>query len=104
MKRFSILALGVVIGLGTVSAGNALAQVGRVNDRTRDQVCVYKDINYFGAEQCYKEGEEINNLGAQNNSISSIRVYGRANVTVYEKTAFSGHSAEFTADVADLGK
>jgi hypothetical protein len=105
MKRFSILSLGMVIGLSAASGGDAVAQIDRANDRTRgDQVCVYKDINYFGAEQCYRPGEEINNLGAQNNSLSSIRVYGRMTVTVYEKTAFGGHSAEFTSDVPDLGK
>ncbi len=105
MRGFSVLSLGLVLSLGAVSGGNALAQVGRVDSRTRgDQVCVYKDINYFGAEQCYRAGEEINSLGAQNNSISSIRVYGSATVTVYEKTAFGGHSAKFTSDVSDLGK
>src|SRR5688572_2096500 len=104
MKRFSVLAFGIVLGLGAVSV-DAVAQVGRVNDRARaDQVCVYKDIDYFGAEQCYRTGEEINNLGAQNNSISSIRVYRRATVTVYEKTGFGGNSAQFTSDVSDLGK
>ena len=79
MKRFSILTLALAVTLGALSRVDAVAQIGRVNDRTRaDQVCVYKDINYFGAEQCYRTGEEIGNLEAQKNSISSIRVYGRA--------------------------
>ena len=46
----------------------------------------------------------MGNLGAQSKSISSIRIYGRATVTVYENTAFRGHSAQFTSDVADLGR
>lgn len=105
MNRFSILALGVMMGVGTAFSGDAMAQTGRADDRARvDEVCVYKDINYFGAAQCYRAGDEINNLGAQNNSISSIRVYGRATVTVYEKTAFGGNSAAFSSDVPDLGK
>ena len=49
-------------------------------------------------------GDEINDLGAQRKSISSIRVYGRGTVTVYENTAFRGHSAQFTSDVSDLGQ
>jgi hypothetical protein len=105
MKTFSVLALGIAIGFCAVPHGDAAVQNNRANERTRnDQICVYKDINYFGAEQCYRAGEEINNLGAQNDSISSIRVYGGATVTVYEKTAFAGRSAQFTSDVPDLGK
>ena len=105
MKTFSVLALGVVVGLCAVSRVDAAVQFGGGNDRARaDQVCVYKDINYQGAEQCYSAGDEINNLGAQSKSISSIRVYGRATVTVYENTTFRGHSAQFTSDVSDLGQ
>jgi Peptidase inhibitor family I36 len=101
MKAFSILALGLVVGLCAVSRADAAAQFGRARG---DDVCVYKDINYQGLEQCYRAGDEINNLGAQNQSISSIRVYGRATVSVYENTDFRGHSAQFTADAPDLGR
>src|SRR4029077_17253847 len=96
---------GVVVGLCTVARVDAAGQFGGGNNRARaDQVCVYKDINYQGSEQCYSAGDEINNLGAQSKSISSIRVYGRATVTVYENTTFRGHSAEFISDVSDLGR
>src|SRR6185369_14060603 len=101
MKAFSILALGVVVGLCALSPAHAAAQFGRARG---DDVCVYKDINYQGPEQCYHAGDEINNLGAQNKNISSIRVYGRATVSVYENTDFRGHSAQFTADAPDLGR
>ena len=104
MKMYSIFALGLAVGLSVVPRGDAAVQFNRGNDRRGDQVCVYKDINYFGAEQCYRPGDEVNNLGAQNNSISSIRVYGRTTVTVYEKSAFGGRSAQFTSDISDLGK
>ena len=104
MKTFSALALGLVLGLSVPAQSDASAQYDRGDDRRGDQVCVYKDINYFGAEQCYRGGEEVNDLGAQKNSISSIRVYGRATVTVYEKSEFGGRSAQFTSDVPDLGK
>jgi hypothetical protein len=103
MKTF--LGLALVLGLSAVTRTDAGVQFGRENDRARgEQVCVYKDINYFGAEQCYRVGEEINNLGTQNNSISSIRVYGRVTITVYDRTAFGGNTEEFTSDVSDLGK
>jgi len=105
MKTFSLLALCVVVGLCAIARMDAAVQYGRANDGARgDQVCVYKDINYQGAEQCYSAGDEVNNLGNQSKSISSIRVYGRATVTVYESTAFRGHSAQFTSNVSDLGQ
>jgi Peptidase inhibitor family I36 len=105
MKTLSVLALCVVAGLCAIARMDAAVQYGRANDRARgDQVCVYKDINYQGAEQCYSAGDEVNNLGNQSKSISSIRVYGRGTVTVYENTAFRGRSAQFTSDVSDLGQ
>jgi len=103
MKTFSALALGVVVGLSAVPRSDAAAQFGRTG-RSGDQVCVYKDINYQGMEECYGAGDQVNNLGAQNNSISSIRVNGRATITVYENTSFGGHSALITASVPDLGR
>jgi hypothetical protein len=105
MKPLLILALSIVVVLCAVHRVDAVVQFDRENDRGRgDQVCVYKDINYHGAEHCYRAGDEINNLGAQRNSISSIRVYGRATITVYEKTDFRGHSAKFNSNVSDLGR
>ena len=105
MKTMSLLAFGVIVGLYAAPRLDAAVQYGRANDRAReDQVCVYKDINYQGAEQCYRGGDQINSLGAQSKTISSIRVYGHATVTVYENTSFRGHSAQFTSDVSDLGR
>jgi hypothetical protein len=106
MKTFLMLVpLGVVVGLCAVFPMDAAAQYDRGNDRAKgDQVCVYRDINYQGAEQCFRTGDEIANLRAQSKSISSLRVFGRATVTVYESTTFRGHSAVFTADVSDLGR
>jgi hypothetical protein len=105
MKTFSILAFGMIVGLCAASRVDAAGQYERQNDRGKgDQVCVYKDINYLGPVQCYDAGDELNTLGPQNKSISSIRVYGRAIVTVYEDTRFGGHSAQFSSDVADLGR
>jgi hypothetical protein len=105
MKRWSALALGVIVSLYAAPQSMAAVQFPVKNSRaSTDQVCVYKDINYNGAEQCYAVGDEINSLGAQRKSISSIRVYGRASVTVYENTSFQGHSAEFTSDTPDLGR
>jgi len=92
MKTISALAVVLWLSLGLASAQN-----------NRDRVCVYQDIGYHGWEQCYKVGDEVASFDRRNNAISSIRVYGRARVTVYEDTEFRGKSAEFTSDVQDLG-
>jgi len=76
---------------------------GRERTQNWDRVCVYQDIRFQGAEQCYSVGDEISNLGRRNNAISSIRIFGGALVTVYEDTNFRGRSMQFTADVPDLG-
>lgn len=75
----------------------------RDQNQDRDRICVYQDINYQGWEQCYSAGEEVADFGKRRNAISSIRVYGRARVTVYEDQDFEGKSAEFSSDVRDLG-
>jgi Peptidase inhibitor family I36 len=104
MKTLSVLALGAIVGLSVLPRVDAAAQFNQARDRARgDQVCVYEDINYQGPEQCYGVGE-VSNLGTLRRSISSIRVYGRTTVTVYENTEFRGRSLQFTSDVSDLGR
>ena len=105
MKTFTVMTLGLILGLSAAPRADAAGQIGRVNERGRgDQVCVYKDINYMGAEHCYSAGDEITNMGSEGRSISSIRLYGRSSVTVFENTNFHGQSVEFTASVPDLGR
>jgi len=104
MKTLSVFALSIIVGLSVSPGAEKTAQSNQTRDRSRgDQVCVYKDINYQGPEQCYGAGD-VRDLGATRKSISSIRVYGRATVTVYENTDFRGRSLQFTSDVADLGR
>ena len=75
------------------------AQFGRGTDR----VCVYQDIRYEGWAECYYPGDEVSTLRSHNDNISSIRIYGRASIVVFDETNFRGTSAEFFSDVPDLG-
>jgi hypothetical protein len=79
---------------------SSAAQAGRDN---RDRVCFYQDIHFRGWEQCYHAGDEVSDLGGQKNAISSIRIYGRARLVVYDETEFRGNTVEFNSDVPDLG-
>jgi hypothetical protein len=75
------------------------AQFGRGTDR----VCVYQDIRYEGWAECYYPGDEVATLRNHNDNISSVRVFGRASIVVFDETNFRGQSAEFFSDVPDLG-
>src|SRR5262249_25733508 len=64
----------------------------------------YHDNYYQGASQCYRPGDEIADLGGLSRNISSIHVYGRARVTLFEGRNFQGNSIDFTSDVVDLAR
>jgi hypothetical protein len=106
MKRLSALAFSLALGLSLVPQLSAARQFGG-RERTqgnRDGVCVYQDIQFRGWEQCYNVGDEIRSLGSRTKAISSIRVFGRARLVVWEDPEFHGNSAEFDSDVPDLGR
>jgi Peptidase inhibitor family I36 len=98
-KALSSLAAFAIIASGIAPEAGA-AQFQRP---AADRVCFYQDINYQGWEQCYREGDEVANLNGRRNSISSIRIFGRARVRVYEDSNFRGNVDEFTSSVPDLG-
>jgi hypothetical protein len=106
MKRFWALTLGTLFCFTLAPQLGAAPQVNRQRDREqeRDRVCVYKDIQYQGVEQCFNPGDEIATLQSFNGRASSIRIYGRATVTVFDDTNFRGHTIAFTSSVPDLGQ
>lgn len=104
MKRFGVVSLAL-LSVWIVSAPVAAQQArnrDNRNDRGDDRVCFYHDVQYQGGELCYRPGEEMADLRSQGDEISSIRVFGRARVIVYERDGFSGFSDEFDMDVPDL--
>jgi hypothetical protein len=105
MKKTSALALALLFSFGLAQQVTGAPQFGAGRDRAqnRDRVCVYQDIHYQGWEQCYSAGDEVATLERRDKAISSIRIFGRSRVTVYDNTEFRGRSAEFTSDVPDLG-
>jgi len=65
--------------------------------------CFYEDINFGGSYFC----ATVNTASPQityrlNNRISSIRLFGPAEVTVYQEYNFTGRSRTFGSDVDDL--
>ena len=99
MKQMLVLAAMLFSVLIMVPQANAAVQFGRGDDR----VCLYQDVHYEGWAECYRPGDQVPSLRDHNNNVSSIRIYGRAAIVVYDDTSFRGQSAEFASDVPDLG-
>jgi hypothetical protein len=65
--------------------------------------CFYDDESYRGEYFCARAGENIGAVPADmNDRISSIRVFGGAEVTVFRDVRFTGGSARFNGDVRNL--
>ena len=69
----------------------------------RDGACFYRDAGFRGDYFCVSSGEFLPNIPrGLNDEISSIRIFGRAVVTVYRDRRFSGRSESFGEDVWNL--
>src|SRR5215471_1330508 len=99
--RKAVVLLAWVVVLGASSAASAQSW-GR--DRfPRDGVCFYKDPNFNGEYFCAGSGDSVSAVPKDmNDKISSIRVFGRAEVTVFQDVHFSGRSVRFGSDVRNL--
>ena len=104
MKRLPVPALALLFGLCLAPQLSAAPQFGRDRGRTEDRVCVFRDIQYQGVEQCFNPGDSVSTLQSLNGQASSIRIYGRATVTVWDETNFRGHTTVFTSSMPDLGQ
>lgn len=103
MRRLTVLAAAILLNLAAL---NAAPQFGRVQDRGRnaDRVCIFRDIGFQGVEQCFNPGDSVRSLDSLNGQASSIRIYGRASITVWDDTDFRGHSTIFSSSQPDLGQ
>jgi hypothetical protein len=83
------------------TAATATAQgSGRV---PQDGACFYEDTNYRGQYFCVEAGDAVDNMpSGANDRVSSIRIFGRADVRVFRETRFRGESRRFDSSVRDL--
>src|SRR4051794_2707091 len=69
----------------------------------RNGVCFYKDVNFSGDYFCVDSGRDLSSIeDGMNDRISSIRLFGRAELTVYKDRHYSGRSTRITHDVYNL--
>jgi hypothetical protein len=100
VPALAVVAL-MVLGL-SLTADPAFAQGRRTDNDAGDRVCFFRDVNYGGPSWCFRPGDELADLRDRGGEISSIRIFGRLRVVVYDEDEFLGASDEFDVDVPDL--
>ena len=101
MKKLA-LTIGMLLGIIAIASITVAAQARRGD--TRDQVCFYENNFFGGWQQCLLPGEQVGDLGAHRNQISSIRVFGDARVTAFMDKNFEGSSLDVNSDLNDLAQ
>ena len=72
-------------------------------DWDRDGACFFKDENFRGEKFCVEKGDRMDQVPPGfSDRISSVRLYGRATVTVFQDAGFRGPRLEIRNDVENL--
>jgi hypothetical protein len=93
----------IVGALAVIGAPVVGAQSWGRPDSPRAGACFYRDANFRGDYFCVNAGRDYSSLSSDmNNQISSIRLFGGAEVTIFQDTRFNGRSRDFRGDVRNL--
>lgn len=103
MRKPLLMSLAAFVAAGLLPVSLS-AQFNRGRGGQRDQVCVYQDVQYQGRQRCFDSGSRVSDLNELRNNVSSVRIFGRARVELYDNRDFRGRAIELTSDVADLGR
>lgn len=102
LRRSALVSAIGVVCLLVSSAASAQPRWGR--ERVPDQgVCFYEDVNFRGDYFCVRQGDRLSLLPpGMSDKISSVRVRGPVEVTVFRDSDMRGRSARFIGDVQNL--
>lgn len=65
--------------------------------------CFFQDANFRGDYFCVRAGADVGRVPNDlNDGISSIKVFGRAEVVVFRDERFNGGSSRFASDIRNL--
>ena len=99
LARTLIITCGVI----AATAPAALAQRWGHEREPRAGACFYRDADFRGEYFCVESGRSVSEMPrGMNDQISSIRIYGPAEVFVYRDHRFSGRSSRFDRDIRNL--
>lgn len=103
MNRHHFLIFSFVAGLVLAGAPSASAQTWGRPRTPQSGACFYEHINFEGRYFCYRAGTSNDSVPrGMNNEISSIRIFGDAEVVVYKDGDFRGTSRRFESNINDL--
>lgn len=94
----------VLVAAALISASHMYAQDrdDRDHDR-RTGACFYKDADYRGDHFCMEAGDRMARMPQGfNDQISSLRIFGHTDITVFENTDFGGRILRLHDNVANL--
>lgn len=90
-------------GVALAASSPVMAQRWGRGPTPRDGVCFYENADYGGDYFCVKSGESLRFVpDGMNDRISSIRVFGRVEITVFKDAQYKGPSTRFYDDVRNL--
>ena len=73
-----------------------------------NRVCIYELPNFRGQSVCFNAGESVSDLhtvpGEWNDRVGSIRIFGNAQVTIYQHVGFDGASNVVTSDIPNVSQ
>jgi hypothetical protein len=96
-RPFSFALLAGALTLSIPAAARAQNSTPRVG------VCFYEDADYRGNYFCATPGEEKPSVEDMNDRISSIRVFGGAQVEVFKDIDYKGTARRISGSVPNLG-
>jgi hypothetical protein len=102
MKQKTVLLL-CFVAVAVAVASPAFAQRWGRSGFPREGVCFFKDPDFRGDYFCARSGENAGSVpDGMNDRISSVRVFGDAEVTVFRDVRFQGKSSRFDYDIRSL--
>ena len=85
------------------SIGDGGFDIGPSRPGRGDRICFYEHVNYDGRSFCMEPGDRRTSLGAWNDRISSIRVFGDVEAQVCENNNYRGRCVIIDRNVRNLG-
>jgi hypothetical protein len=100
-RRIVVAAIALVC-LGRAEAASAQPRWGRER-LPQAGACFYEDTGFRGRYFCVRPGDRLQSLpSGMGDEISSMRLLGATEVTVFRDAGWRGRSARFIGDVRDL--
>ncbi len=101
-ERHAVVLATAVLAIAATAVSSAHPRWGR--ERFPESgACFFEDANYEGRYFCVRDGERVSEMPrGMNDKISSIRLYGNAEVVVWRDHQMSGRTTRFVTSQRNL--